>query len=234
VANSKESLNLYAKVEDLLENSEAIEKLYGYYYDFLDTIEFKTLLDVGCGSGAFLVDVKNRYSPFIAKGIDLSSVMVQRARLKGVLAEAIDLCELQGRFDVLSAVFDMINYLPPQALKGFFECVEEHLNDDGYFIFDINTDYGFDNVAVGAYIVEDEQRFLAIDSDYEDGVYEATFTLFDKSGDECYIKMQDKITQYYHSIDSITNATNLNLVAIQEISLYDMEESDKIVLVFQK
>ena len=173
MANSKESLNLYAKVEDLLENSEAIEKLYGYYYDFLDTIEFKTLLDVGCGSGAFLVDIKNRYSPFIAKGIDLSSVMVQRARLKGVLAEAIDLCELQGRFDVLSAVFDMINYLPPQALKGFFECVEEHLNDDGYFIFDINTDFGFENVAVGAYIVEDEQRFLAIDSDYEDGVYEA-------------------------------------------------------------
>ena len=234
MANSKESLNLYAKVEDLLENSEAIDKLYGYYYDFLDTIEFKTLLDVGCGSGAFLVDVKNRYSPFIAKGIDLSSVMVQRARLKGVLAEAIDLCELQGRFDVLSAVFDMINYLPPKALKGFFECVEEHLNDDGYFIFDINTDYGFDNVAVGAYIVEDEQRFLAIDSDYEDGVYEATFTLFDKSSDECYIKMQDKIIQYYHSIDSITNATNLNLVAIQEISLYDMEESDKIVFVFQK
>jgi len=234
VANSKESLNLYAKVEDLLENSEAIEKLYGYYYDFLDTIEFKTLLDVGCGSGAFLVDVKNRYSPFIAKGIDLSSVMVQRARLKGVLAEAIDLCELQGRFDILSAVFDMINYLPPKALKGFFECVEEHLNDDGYFIFDINTDFGFDNVAVGAYIVEDEQRFLAIDSDYEDDIYEATFTLFDKSSEECYIKMQDKITQYYHSIDSITNATNLNLVAIQEISLYDMEQSDKLVLVFQK
>jgi predicted TPR repeat methyltransferase len=233
VANTKESLNLYAKVEDLLENSEAIEKLYGYYYEFLDSIEFRTLLDIGCGSGAFLSQINQNYKPFLAKGIDLSSVMVQKARLKGVMAEAVDLCELNGKFDVMSAVFDMLNYLPPQALKGFFECVSEHLNDDGYFVFDINTDFGFANVAVGAYIVEDEHRFLAIDSDYEDGVYEATFTLFEQDN-ELYRKMQESITQYYHSIDTITQATSMNLVVIQEISLYDMEQSDKILLVFQK
>ena len=233
MANTKESLNLYAKVEDLLENSEAIEKLYSYYYEFLDSIEFRTLLDVGCGSGAFLSQINQKYRPFLAKGIDLSSVMVQKARLKGVMAEAVDLCELNGKFDVMSAVFDMLNYLPPQALSGFFECVSEHLNDNGYFIFDINSDYGFDNVAVGAYIVDDERRFLAIDSDYEDETYQATFTLFEKDN-ICYQKMQESITQYYHSIQSITEATNMNLVAIQEISLYDMEQADKLLLVFQK
>jgi predicted TPR repeat methyltransferase len=233
VANTKESLNLYAKVEDLLENSEAIEKLYSYYYEFLDSIEFHTLLDIGCGSGVFLSQINQKYKPFLAKGIDLSSVMVQKARLKGVMAEAVDLCELNGKFDVMSAVFDMLNYLPPQALSGFFECVSEHLNDDGYFIFDINSDYGFDNVAVGAYIVDDERRFLAIDSDYEDETYQAAFTLFEKDN-TCYQKMQETITQHYHSIQSITKATNMNLVAIQEISLYDIKQADKLLLVFQK
>lgn len=233
MANTKESLNLYAKVEDLLENSEAIEKLYSYYYEFLDSIEFHTLLDIGCGSGVFLSQINQKYKPFLAKGIDLSSVMVQKARLKGVMAEAVDLCELNGKFDVMSAVFDMLNYLPPQALSGFFECVSEHLNDNGYFIFDINSDYGFDNVAVGAYIVDDERRFLAIDSDYEDETYQATFTLFEKDN-TCYQKMQETITQHYHSIQSITKATNMNLVAIQEISLYDIKQADKLLLVFQK
>jgi len=233
VANTKESLNLYAKVEDLLENSEAIEKLYSYYYEFLDSIEFHTLLDIGCGSGVFLSQINQKYKPFLAKGIDLSSVMVQKARLKGVMAEAVDLCELNGKFDVMSAVFDMLNYLPPQALSGFFECVSEHLNDNGYFIFDINSDYGFDNVAVGAYIVDDERRFLAIDSDYEDETYQAAFTLFEKDN-TCYQKMQETITQHYHSIQSITKATNMNLVAIQEISLYDIKQADKLLLVFQK
>ena len=233
MANTKESLNLYAKVEDLLENSEAIEKLYSYYYEFLDSIEFHTLLDIGCGSGVFLSQINQKYKPFLAKGIDLSSVMVQKARLKGVMAEAVDLCELNGKFDVMSAVFDMLNYLPPQALSGFFECVSEHLNDDGYFIFDINSDYGFDNVAVGAYIVDDERRFLAIDSDYEDETYQAAFTLFEKDN-TCYQKMQETITQHYHSIQSITKATNMNLVAIQEISLYDIKQADKLLLVFQK
>jgi predicted TPR repeat methyltransferase len=180
-----------------------------------------------------LSQINQKYRPFLAKGIDLSSVMVQKARLKGVMAEAVDLRELNGKFDVMSAVFDMLNYLPPQALSGFFECVSEHLNDDGYFIFDINSDYGFDNVAVGAYIVDDERRFLAIDSDYEDETYQATFTLFEKDN-TCYQKMQETITQYYHSVQSITEATNMNLVAIQEISLYDMEQADKLLLVFQK
>ncbi len=233
MANTTDSLDLYAKVEDLLENTEAIETLYGYYYDILSQLSFETLLDVGCGSGAYLQQLQKQFPSVKAKGIDLSGVMVERARARGVDAEAVDLCDVKGKYDVITAVFDMMNYLPKEALEHFFSCVREHLNDGGCFIFDINTLYGFENVAVGAYVVEDEMRFLAIDSDFEDHSYVAEFTLFEKEG-ECFIKSQETIQQYYHSVDMLCQKSGMNLIVDRELALYDFDTADKKIVILQK
>jgi SAM-dependent methyltransferase len=234
MANTTDSLDLYAKVEDMLENTEAIETLYGLYYDTLSQLSFDTLLDVGCGSGAYLQQLHKHFPHVKAKGIDLSGVMVERARAKGVDAEAIDLCELDGKFDVITAVFDMMNYLPPAALSGFFQCIRSHLNDGGYFIFDINTLYGFENVAVGAYIIEDERRFLAIDSDFEEEGYHAKFTLFEKMNSIDYSKSTQTIRQFYHTVDTIVQESELYMVRCEEIALYGFEAPDKSILILQK
>ena len=233
MANTTESLDLYAKVEDLLENSEAIETLYNVYYEILSQLSFDSLLDVGCGSGTYLVGLTEQFPAVSAKGIDLSSVMVSRAQAKGVDAEAIDLCDLDGSFDVITAVFDMLNYLPKEALEGFFSCICAHLNEGGYFLFDINTLYGFEHVAVGAYVIEDERRFLAIDSDFDEGVYEAQFTLFEREG-ACYEKSQETIRQYYHTVKEIETISGMKLVNAQEIELYGLGDEDKVLVVLKK
>jgi len=234
MANTTDSLDLYAKVEDMLENTEAIETLYCLYYDTLSQLSFDTLLDVGCGSGTYLQQLHKHFPHVKAKGIDLSGVMVERARAKGVDAEAIDLCELDGKFDVITAVFDMMNYLPPKALSGFFHCIREHLNEGGCFIFDINTLYGFENVAVGAYIVEDEARFLAIDSDFEADRYEAVFTLFEKEPTDHYTRSTQRIEQFYHTVEALEKRSGMTLVLVNEVSLYDFEEADKFLVILKK
>ncbi len=231
--NSTASLDLYARIEDLLENEEAIASLYDRYYETLSHITFETLLDVGCGSGDYLVALQRRFPHVKAKGIDLSPVMATRAAAKGVDAEAIDLCDLEGRFDVMTAVFDMMNYLPPRMLDRFFTCIREHLYEGGYFIFDINTLYGFENVAVGAYIVEDERRFVAIDSDFENGSYSADFTLFEKE-QGCYRRTSQTIEQFYHTVNDLLKASRMRLVADEPLSLYGFEEADKRFVVMQK
>ncbi|MCB4747722.1 MAG: class I SAM-dependent methyltransferase [Sulfurovum sp.] len=232
MANTIDSLDLYAKVEDLLENSEAIEKLYGYYYDILSQLSFSSLLDIGCGSGTYLTKLQKKFPHIKAKGIDLSPVMVERAKAKGVDAEATDLCMVEGKYDVITAVFDMINYLPAKALESFFFYVGEHLNKGGFFIFDINTLYGFENVAVGALITEDKERFLAIDSNFEAGEYRADFTLFEQKGN-CFVKEKNQIKQYFHSKDSLGAYSNMKLISVHQITLY-IDEPDKLLLVFQK
>lgn len=232
-ANTTASLDLYAKVEDLLGLQEAIPQLYGYYIDFLHSLDVKTLLDVGCGSGDFLVSVSKALKMERVKGIDLSPLMVESSRAKGMDAECIDLCLLDGKYDVITAVFDMVNYLNAPSFQSFLTCIADHLNEGGYFLFDMNTLFGFENVAVGAYIVDDDRRFLAIDSDFEEGRYNMELTLFEKEG-ECFRKLQEAITQYYHPLQSFSSHPKLALLDHDEISLYEMGEADKYFVVLQK
>jgi len=232
--NNTDSLDLYAKVEDLLENEEAIEALYTYYYTSLSQLDFDTLLDVGCGSGAFLSQLQQQFPRTRFKGIDLSPVMVKRSKARGVDAEAIDLCVLEDTYDVITAVFDMMNYLPPKSLTGFFDCIKTRLKDEGYFLFDLNTLYGFEQVAVGAYVVEDAERFLAIDSDFESGEYRADFTLFERQNEECYSKSTQQLRQFYHTIEEIARASGMDVIVSQELSLYGLEEADKYFVILKK
>ena len=224
--NSSDSLDLYAKVEDLLGVKEAAPSLYAHYLLFLNSVDFETLLDVGCGSGDFLRQMQGALDIPKVKGIDLSPLMVAQTFEQGYEAECIDLCDLNGSYDVITAVFDMLNYLNKEALQRFLLCVKLHLNEGGIFLCDINTLYGFENVAVGSYIVDDEARFLTVDSDFEKGEYTSEFTLFEKEG-ERFKKSQETIRQYYHSVDDIVQFSGLELVANDEVKLYDFDEADR-------
>jgi len=234
VANStSDPLDLYAKVEDLLGVKEAAPGLYAHYLLFLNSIDFNSLLDVGCGSGDFLRQMQGALEIPEVKGIDLSPLMVSKTLEQGYDAECVDLRDLNGHYDVLTAVFDMLNYLDKAPLAQFLGYVKEHLHNGGYFLCDINTLYGFENVAVGSYIVDDEERFLTVDSDFEEGVYSSEFTLFEKEGN-VFQKSQETITQYYHTIEEIVKLSGLELIQSDEVNLYDFEEADKLFLVLRK
>ena len=226
MANTADSLDLYAKVEDLLGVKEVAPVLYAHYLFFLNSVEFDTLLDVGCGSGDFLRQMQGALNIPKVKGIDLSPSMVARTLAQGYEASCIDLCELNGTYDVITAVFDMLNYLDQEQLGRFLACVKEHLNPDGSFLFDINTLYGFENVAVGSYIVDDDTRFLTVDSDFENSEYLSEFTLFEKA-DEYFKKSQETIRQYYHTVDDIVALSGLELLVNDEVNLYGLESADK-------
>ncbi len=228
-----DSLDLYAKIEDLLGVKEAAPSLYAHYLLFLNSVDFDSLLDVGCGSGDFLRQMQGALDIPNVKGIDLSPLMVAQTTQQGYDAECIELCDLNGTYDVITAVFDMLNYLNKAELKRFLLCVKEHLKDGGFFLCDINTLYGFENVAVGSFIVDDEERFLTVDSDFENGEYSAEFTLFEKEG-STFKKSQETIKQYHHMIDDIVMLSGLELVQSDDVNLYDFDESDKVFLVLRK
>ncbi len=232
--SSHSALDLYAKVEDLLGVKEAAPSLYTHYFHFLKRIIFDSILDVGCGSGDFLLQVKRTFAPQKLLGVDLSPVMVEESIKQGIPAKVIDLCELDDAFDVITAVFDMLNYLDKSQLERFLLCVEAHLELGGYFLCDINTLYGFEEVAVGSFIVDDKDRFLTIDSDFEEGVYASEFTLFEKENEGHYRKSQEMIKQYYYAIEMIeASLSGMKLVLVDDISLYG-DGLDKNFLVFQK
>jgi len=228
------ALDLYAKVEDLLGVNEVTPILNEYYYEALEGLEFNSLLDVGCGSGGFLQNITQYYPNVEAKGVDLSGVMVEMTKAKGLNAEAIDLCKVEGKFDIITAIFDMVNYLDFKNLRRFLRCVEEHLEEGGHFIFDINTLFAFKVVAAGSFIKDGGDRFVTIDSDYieEDKTYYMDFTLFEKTG-EFFKKSQDSITQYFYTVAEIQKLTSMKLVSKKAISIYG-DKTEKFFLLFRK
>ena len=124
-------------------------------------------------------------------------------------------------------------YLDKQTLKTFLTCVEKHLNDGGIFLCDLNTLYGFESVAVGSFIVDDKNRFLTVDSDFDEGVYQSEFTLFEQKG-ATYTKFQENISQYHHTIEDMEALTTLTLIKQDDVTLYELEFPDKHFLVFKK
>lgn len=224
------NLDLYAKAEHLLGIEDATEALYDLYRSELDDYSVKTLLDVGCGRGGFM---KRMISDGVeCKGIDLSSVMVQECRDDGLNAECIDIVDESGKYDAIVSIFDVLNFLDKDALITFLDAVANRLNDDGIFIADINTLYGFSDVAEGTMSNDSEDEFLSVDAVFENSELHTKFTLFQKSEDGCFAKYQDTIVQHFHKINLFQKLSGLKLIEKQTFSLYDSE--DKTLLIFKR
>jgi len=232
-SNNVEALNLYAKIEDLIGVKEVSPTLYNYYYDILNSINFNSLLDIGCGKGDFLYEVKKQFKTQFLQGIDRSTLMVEHTKKRGLEASTKELKELQLKVDVATATFDMVNYLTPQEFINFFHDLKSVVKDSGYFIFDVNTEFGLSELAVGNFITEDKNRFLAIESFYENGLYESNFTLFERSGN-MYSKSSDNISQYYYNQEFFELLSGWEIQSIIPIKLYDMEEFDKTIYILKR
>ena len=223
------NLDLYAKAEHLLGIEEATEALYDLYRSELDQYKIKTLLDVGCGRGGFM---ERMISDGVeCKGIDLSSIMVKECMLKGLDSECKDIVNVNGKYDAVVSIFDVLNFMNKESLLKFLNAVSSKLNDDGIFIADINTLYGFIDVAQGTMSSENDKEFLIVDAEFLNDELHTKFTLFEKN-DAKYIKYQDTIIQYFHKIKTFQKLSNLKLVDKQTFSLYDT--GDKTLLIFKK
>ena len=229
-----QGLNLYAQIEQYLEFTEEVKALHRTFKEIVEELSPKSLIDIGCGQGAFLEDINSlNINTF---GIDLSSSQVEFCKQKNINAKCIDLCEVNEKFDCATAIFDVINYIPKKDIRSFFECSSKVLNKDGYLVFDINTLYGFEDVAQGSLNIDIDDKFIAIDALYEDTTLETTITVFNKEND-LYTKDSGTITQYYHPKEFLTKELELcgfDVESVLEFKLHDVEEFDKQIFIAKK
>ena len=225
-----ENLDLYAKIEPLIGFDEAYEGLYQIYLEHLEKYPIKSVLDVGCGNGNFLLHLQKKYD---AIGIDLSPRMVEIANQKGVRAYNRQISSMTDPVDAIVAVGDVLNYLRRDELKAFLKEVARLLHEGGIFICDVNTLHGFEEVTAGSMSADFHTQFLSIDATYLDGILTNEMTLFEQIGGECYKKEQDTILQFYHDKGSLKEMTPLKSLLTEEITIFS-DESDKLLFVFQK
>lgn len=101
----------------------------------------ETLLELGCGTGAVLEQLQERYT---VTGVDLSQSMLRIARTKlpraRLFRRDITTVDLGETFDAVICVADVVNHLRPfRAWEALFARAHAHLAGGGVFVFDMNT-----------------------------------------------------------------------------------------------
>jgi len=229
-------LNLYAKIEPYLDFQEEVYNLHNEFMFHVMENELDNILDIGCGQGYFLENLAlNNKNAF---GIDLSESQIQICKERGIEnVSCISLENLDKKFDCATAIFDVINYIPKNELKKFFTDTFNILNSDGYFIFDINTRFGFEDVAQGCINIDLDDKFIAIDAIFEEDKLETFLTLFSKDESKNFVKEKDSITQYYHKrkvIKDLLEKVGFEIKKIKEFNLHGFDEADKLIYICKK
>lgn len=228
-------LDLYAKVEPYLDFEEEVYTLHKEFLRFVMVNDLDNIIDIGCGQGYFLENLKVNKKKYF--GIDLSVEQIKVCQEKALNAKAIDLKDVKEKFDCATAIFDVLNYIPKNELKIFLEQTYEILNQNAYFIFDVNSYFGFDEVAQGTITIDVEDKFIAIDANFENNKLQTDITLFEKQENGLFSKEQDSIIQEYHSKEFLTKILEeigFKLIEIKEFNLHTDEIADKLIFICKK
>ncbi len=120
--------------------------------------------ELGCGTGSMTRELKKRGYDMI--GIDSSEDMLQVAMYEhfeesqGILYLNQDMreFELYGTVSAIVSVCDSMNYLTEEEdLVKTFRLVNNYLEKDGIFIFDMKTEYEFKN-GMGNRVITDNRE----------------------------------------------------------------------------
>lgn len=169
----------------------------------------KTVLDLACGTGKVTESLSKEY---VVEGLDLSEGLISIAKenypnINFHLADMSNF-ELNKRFDVVVCLFNSINHLGNfENWISTFETVKKHLNDDGVFIFDMNTRAKFEKLVQmrGGIVNEfgnNNYRIIKVLKEDETH-YSYNMSLFENKGDNNYKLHSDKVIELEVPADSV-------------------------------
>ena len=172
---------------------------YNKRADYFDKIirkfmtDAKTLLDIGCGTGKMCEQLALKGYSVI--GSDISVDMLTIAQ-QNSSSDVFYICQdmrnikLASRVDVIISTLDSINHLLTQDdVKACFKSVYENLNENGLFVFDMNTIYKH-SVVMGnnSFVYDTDNVYLVWNSFYDEDTYtnEIVIDIFEKQGNAYY------------------------------------------------
>lgn len=212
----------FASMYDLFMDNVPYDEWADYIEHLLKqyNIDSGLLLELGCGTGSVTMRLAEKGYDMI--GIDYSEEMLQIAREKSMEAgnNILYLCqdmrefELYGTVAAVISVCDSMNYiLSEEELLKVFKLVNNYLDPRGLFIFDLDTQYAYEEVLGDNTIAEnrDEGSFIWENTYYEEEqLNEVNLTLFIPEGNEgkngqsgLYRKYEELHYRRAYSIDTV-------------------------------
>ncbi|MEG0283915.1 MAG: class I SAM-dependent methyltransferase [Erysipelotrichales bacterium] len=141
-----------------------------FYEDLASKIKsygsFNNVLDIACGSGSLCFLLKDKYNS--VSGLDYSDEMLMIAQQenfqlkKGVSFFNQDMNDLllnKDSYDLITCSLDSLNYVKTNKIDDIFSKIEIALQKNGYFIFDVLTQYYIDDIVYDYYQSEEINDF---------------------------------------------------------------------------
>lgn len=167
------SYNVFAQFYDDLTENVDYKVRSDYISNFFSDLggNNKKVLDLACGTGTVSKFLSNK--GYCVTGIDYSAEMLTVAQQKAdgqiefLKADMTDF-SLPDKYDYCVCLLDSINHLSDIGqVKKCFDCVYNALNDNGIFIFDINTVYKHKCIlSNNTFVFDEDDFFLSWDNEY--------------------------------------------------------------------
>lgn len=219
----------FAQVYDLFMDNVPYEEWCDFLCRLLKAhhIEDGPVLDLGCGTGKMTRLMSER--GYDMTGVDNSAEMLQIAAMEPgdvpilYLLQDMQELELDGCVRAVYSACDCINYvLDEDELLAAFTGVYEYLEDEGVFIFDVNTSYKYTELlAENTFAESREEGSFIWDNFYDEetGINEYDLTLFIPEGEDLYRRFAE--THYQRNYEIETLVQLLRKAGFAEIAIYD-------------
>lgn len=243
-----QSYGEFAQVYDLFMQEVPYQKWGNHIEEVWDKYKIKPKLiaELGCGTGTLANIFAKKGIDVI--GIDNSDQMLAVAKEES-MAQGLDVLyllqdmqdfELYGTVDSIYSTCDSINYiLEDDELLQTFKWVNNYLEPGGVFIFDINTQYKYEEVLAQntfAYNKEEASYIWENYYDKEEQINEYLVTFFVKEEDGKYDKFQELHHERMYSLENIRKL--LEEAGMDVEGAYDgytfnpvREDSDRITII---
>ena len=217
----------FAEVYDLFMDNVPYEEWKEHICELLAEYGIKEglLLDLGCGTGTMTRLLAKEGFDMI--GVDVSPEMLEIARDKEpenssvlYLCQDMRSFELYGTVGAVVSVCDAMNYLlTEEDLIQVIRLVNNYLDPDGIFLFDLNTVYKYEELLGDATIAENREEGSFIwENDYDRNThlneYDMTFFIKEK---ELYRKYEEVHVQRAYSLAEIEKAIAAGGMKLEKI-----------------
>lgn len=239
------SYQTFSYLYDELTQNVEYEKRCDYILSFFEKNGIKSgiVLDLACGTGSMSIHfIKKEYNII---GLDYSEEMLEIAsnRLSEVgnnfslLKAKMQEFELSEKADACICCLDSINHLNNiDDVQATFKNVYDSLNNNGLFVFDVNTVYKHNKIlADNTFVFDEDDYYLIWDNEaVDDRTVRILLDMFLFNG-ENYDRFSEEFEETAYSVEELStwlkNSGFVNIKVYDELS-YDEPKNDSERLYF--
>lgn len=223
----------FAAVYDLFMDNVPYEDWADYVQNLLnkEKIDQGLLLELGCGTGSMTRLMASKGYDMI--GIDYSEEMLRIAKEKSIgdkdsilyICQDMREFELFGTVSAVLSVCDSMNYIQSEEdLLQVFKLVNNYLDPNGIFIFDLDTEFAYKEVLGDNTIAEnrEEGSFIWENTYYEEEMMnEINLTLFIPEEPDSNVYHKYEETHYRRAFSIETVKRIIEAAGMEWVAVYD-------------